>query len=62
MTENFDEAYDRAIKAGAESLSEPVDQFWGTGSALIKDPFGHRWAFNQMIEELSPEELARRAE
>jgi PhnB protein len=54
--------YSRAIKAGAESLSEPEDKFWGTRSALIKDPYGYRWSFNQMVEELSPEEMAKRAE
>jgi PhnB protein len=62
MTKDCDEAYNRAITAGAESLSEPEDKFWGTRSALIKDPFGYRWSFNQMVEELSPEEMAKRAQ
>lgn len=62
MTDDCDAAYQRAIKAGAQSLSEPEDRFWGTRSALVKDPFGYRWSFNQVIEEISPEELARRAE
>jgi PhnB protein len=62
MTNDCDQAYSRAIKAGAESLSEPEDKFWGTRSALIKDPYGYRWSFNQMVEELSPEEMAKRAE
>ena len=62
MTENCDRAYNRAIKAGAESLREPENQFWGMRSAIVKDPFGYRWSFNQMVEEVSPEELAKRAQ
>ncbi len=62
MTEDCDEAYNRAIKAGAESLSEPENKFWGTRTALIKDPFGYRWSLSQMVEEVSPEEMARRAQ
>lgn len=60
-TEHCDDTYAKALKAGAESLSEPKDQFWGTRSAIIKDPFGYRWSLNQKIEDVSPEELERRA-
>ena len=62
MTEDCEASCDRAIKSGAELLSEPKDYFWGTRTALIKDPFGYRWAFNQKIEDVSPEEIARRAQ
>ncbi len=62
MAADCDRSYDRAIKAGAESLSHPMDYFWGTRTALIKDPFGYRWALNQRIEDVSPEELERRAQ
>ena len=62
MTEDCDRSYNRAIKAGAESLSEPINHFWGTRSALVKDPFGYRWSLNQKVEEVSPKELARRAQ
>ena len=61
-TENCDHSFDRAKKAGGQSLSEPENYFWGTRSAIIKDPFGYRWALNQKIEDVSPAELARRAE
>ena len=62
MTADCDSAYDRAIKAGAESLREPENQFWGMRSAIVKDPFGYRWSFSQMVEEVSAEELAKRAQ
>jgi PhnB protein len=50
VTEDCDEAYQRAIKAGAQSLSEPRNQPRGMRSAIIKDPFGYRWYFGQKIE------------
>ena len=62
MTKDCDVAYNRAIKAGAESLSEPENKFWGYRTALIKDPFGYRWSFNQMVEDISPEEMVKRAQ
>ncbi len=61
-TDNCDSAYKQAIDAGGESLSEPTDQFWGSRSAIVKDPFGYRWSLNQQIEEVSPEELMKRAQ
>ena len=61
MTDDCDPSYQRALDAGATGLSEPKDQFWGSRSAIVKDPFGYRWSFGQMIEEVSTEELERRA-
>ena len=62
MNDDCDTAYERALRAGAISLSAPENKFWGARSALIRDPFGYRWCLNQMIEEVSPEEMARRAQ
>lgn len=61
-TDDCDGSYDRAVKAGAEALSEPQNQFWGERSAIIKDPFGYRWSFSQKVEEVSPEEMEKRAQ
>ena len=62
MIEDCDAAFKRAITAGAASLREPENQFWGMRSAIIKDPFGYRWSLSQKIEEVSPEELVKRAQ
>ena len=59
-TDNCDDSFRQAVEAGGEALQQPADQFWGQRSAMIKDPFGYRWCFGQLIEDVSPEELARR--
>ena len=61
-TDSCDDSFKRAVEAGGTPLSEPEDQFWGSRSAIILDPFGYRWSFGEVIEEVSPEEMQRRAE
>ena len=62
QTEDCKASYKQAVAAGGESLTEPVDQFWGMRTAMIRDPFGYRWSFSELVEELSAEEMERRAE
>ena len=38
-----DAAYELALEAGAESVEEPKDQFYGERSASVKDPAGNQW-------------------
>jgi len=57
---NADEIYQRAIEAGATSLEEPVDQFYGDRSGTLTDPFGHVWTVATHKEDVSPEEIDKR--
>ena len=41
--ENVDEAYRRAVKAGAESLELPADLPYGDRRAMVKDAWGNLW-------------------
>ncbi len=61
MVPDVDAVVARAVAAGA-TLEFPVqDQFYGHRSGRIVDPFGHVWVVGTVIEEVSPEEMARRA-
>jgi len=59
--ENTDELYKRAMAAGAKSLMEPADQFYGDRNAGVEDTFGNWWWIATHVEDVGPEEMARRA-
>src|SRR5688572_312099 len=59
-TRDADAAYRRALDAGAVSLMEPADQFHGDRFGGVKDPAGNHWWIATHIEDVSPEEMARR--
>lgn len=59
--EDVDAVYKRALEAGATSVMEPADQFYGDRNGGVKDPAGNLWWIATHIEDVSPEELARRA-
>lgn len=59
---DVDAVYKRAIDAGGTSLSEPVDQFYGDRQGGVSDPSGNSWYIATHVEDVSPEEMARRAE
>ena len=48
--ENVDEAYQRAIAAGARSLYEPIDQSYGDREAGVVDRFGIEWFLARRLE------------
>jgi PhnB protein len=59
--EDVDAVWERAVAAGAEVLYPLADQFYGERGGRLRDPFGQQWMLSQRIEELSSEELERRA-
>jgi PhnB protein len=59
--ENADAAAQRAVEAGAQITMPVADQFWGARYGQMRDPFGNQWAVNQATEQVSEEELKRRA-
>jgi len=59
--ENVDAAWERAVGAGAEVMYPLADQFYGERGGRLRDPFGQQWMMSQHIEDVSPEEMSRRA-
>ena len=59
---DVDKQFQQAIDAGGTVVMPVEDQFWGDRYGQIRDPFGHAWALGQHKEDLSPEEINRRAE
>lgn len=58
--EDADTLYQRAIAAGATSLRAPADQFYGDRIGGVQDASGNQWWIATHIEDVSPEEMARR--
>jgi uncharacterized glyoxalase superfamily protein PhnB len=57
-----DKLFQQAIQAGATATMPPADMFWGDRFGKFRDPFGHEWSVSTTKEQLSPEEMKRRAE
>jgi PhnB protein len=60
--EDTDSLYKQAVDAGATSLMEPDDMFWGDRMSSVQDPFGHSWTIMTHVEDVSPEEMEKRSE
>jgi len=59
--EDVDAVAKKAIAAGA-TLKRPVEsQFYGDRLGSIIDPFGHLWHISTHVEDVSPDEIGRRA-
>ena len=55
--EDCDTTYKQALAAGAKSLREPADQFYGDRMAGVSDPFGFHWWIGTHIKDISMEEM-----
>lgn len=60
--DDVDDTFERALQAGAKTLQAVEDRFYGDRVGQIEDPFGHRWSLATHVEDVSPEEMSRRAE
>ena len=59
--EEVDAVFDRALAAGA-TVQQPVqDKFYGDRIGTLVDPFGHVWHVSTHKEDVSPEEMEKRA-
>lgn len=58
---DVDATYKRAIEAGAKSVIEPADMFYGDRHACVKDVGENDWWIASRIENLSAAEIQERA-
>lgn len=59
--DDVDAVFARAVASGATALRAVEEQFYGDRSGQFEDPFGHRWSVATHIEDVSEEEMGRRA-
>ena len=59
--EDADATVAKAVSLGAEVLSPLEDQFYGDRAGKIRDPWGQQWFVMTHIEDVSAEEVSRRA-
>lgn len=59
---DVDTQFKRAVDAGATVVSEVKDQFYGDRSGAVRDPFGHLWFIATHKEDLTPEQIGKRAD
>ena len=58
---DVDASFTRAGQAGCTIQMPPTDMFWGDRYGKVQDPFGHQWALATHKEDVTPEEMHRRA-
>ena len=54
-----DAIYQKALTAGARSLQEPTDQFYGDRNARFEDPFGNEWSVMTHVKDVSEREMKK---
>jgi len=59
--EKVDTIFSQAVGAGAKVRRPVEDQFYGDRMGGVEDPFGHLWYIATHTEDVSPEELRKRA-
>jgi uncharacterized glyoxalase superfamily protein PhnB len=60
-TEDADALFRSATDAGCEVVAPLMDAFWGDRYGKVKDPFGIQWGIATHKEDLSEEEMGKRA-
>jgi PhnB protein len=59
--EKVDDVFKQALESGATSLQPVEDKFYGDRSGMFEDPFGHQWTVSTHVEDVPPDEMAKRA-
>jgi uncharacterized glyoxalase superfamily protein PhnB len=60
--EDADAVFQQAVEAGATVTLPLMDTFWGDRYGRVLDPYGHDWGIATHREDLTPDEIHRRAQ
>lgn len=56
-----DAAFKKAVSAGAKSIKQPEDAFWGDRYGMVKDPFGYSWGLLTHVRDVPIDEMKKAA-
>jgi PhnB protein len=59
--DDVDTTFARAVNGGAKVQRPLADQFYGDRTGGVEDPFGHVWYIATHVEDVSPEDMKKRA-
>jgi len=59
--DDVDSTFTKAVNGGAKVQRPVADQFYGDRTGGVEDPFGHLWYIATHVEDVSPEEMKKRA-
>jgi PhnB protein len=59
--DDVDQVFAQAVNAGAKVFKPVQDQFYGDRTGALEDPFGHIWFIATHKEDLTPDEIKKRA-
>jgi PhnB protein len=59
--EDVDATFEVALKAGAKTVRPIENMFYGDRMGAFVDPFGHSWSVGTHVEDVPPDEMAKRA-
>ncbi|MEM7360191.1 MAG: VOC family protein [Pseudomonadota bacterium] len=58
--EDVNSVFAKALELGAVELRPVHDEFYGSRSGMLTDPFGHTWHIETQIEHVPAEEMQNR--
>lgn len=59
---DVDSAFQTALDAGCTITAPLMDTFWGDRYGKLADPFGFEWGLATHVEDVSDEEMGKRAQ
>ncbi len=59
---NVDEAFNKAVQAGAKVIYPVAEMFWGDRAGNLMDPFGYQWMIATHKRDMTKDQIKKEAE